>query len=352
MNTQSSFELIGSRGFTDWLTRERVSIGFTTYQAGKLFLLGVKPDGRLAANERTFARCMGLWTNPQAQTLWMASQFQLWRFENMLPPGSDRLYVPQLGYTTGDIDTHDVAIDADGSVVFVNTLFSCLATVSDRYSFEPLWQPAFISKLAAEDRCHLNGLAMQEGRPRYVTACSQSDVVDGWRDQRADGGCVVDIKSGEIVTEGLSMPHSPRLYRDRLWLLDSGTGHFGCVDFKTGKLERVTFCPGYARGLSFVGDYAVVGVSKPREQTFTGLPLDGNLTDRRAVSRCGLQVIDLNTGDVVHWLRIEGVVAELYDVAVLPGVSRPRALGFKSDDIRRNVWFEDEGKPSAWTAGE
>ena len=134
------------------------------------------------------------------------------------------------------------------------------------------------------------------------------------------------------------MPHSPRVYRDTIWLLDSGTGHFGKIDRATGKFEPITFCPGYARGLTFCGDFAVVGLSLAREnRTFSGLKLDDNLAEKGAEARCALQVIDLRTGDVVHWLRIEGIVRELYDVVALPNVVRPMALGFKTDEIRRTI---------------
>ena len=351
---QSRLQVICSRHFVRWLTDRRISLAFTTYQANKVFFVGTKPDGQLSVFERTFNRCMGLWTD--GQTIWMCSRFQLWRFENVLDAARkvddyDRLYVPRTGYTTGDIDAHDVAIDSDDRVVFVNTRFSCLATIDDRYSFTPLWRPPFVSKLAAEDRCHLNGLAMHDGRPRYVTACAQSDVVDGWRDHRDDGGCVIDVESNQVVADGLSMPHSPRVHADKLWVLDSGTGFLGSVDRATGKFEPLTFCPGYARGLAFVANDAIVGLSKPRrEQTFTGLALDQALAERNAVARCGLQVVDLASGDVLHWLRIEGVVEELYDVVVLPGVTRPKALGFKTDEIADNVWFEENGTATLWSA--
>ena len=265
----------------------------------------------------------------------------MWRFENALEIGQsyngyDRLFVPQLGYLTGDLDIHDLVIDNSGRLVFVNTLFSCLATVSEEHSFIPLWQPPFISKLAAEDRCHLNGLALREGKPRYVTAVSQSDVAEGWRDRRVDGGCVIDVQSKEVILSELSMPHSPRWYRETLWLLNSGTGELGYVDLETGKFEPVTFCPGYLRGLAFQGDFALVGVSKPREnRTFSGLPLDKKLQEKDAQARCGVLVIDLRSGDIVHSLRIEGVVSELYDLAVLPGVKQAMAIGFQNDEIRR-----------------
>src|SRR6185503_5193408 len=334
-------EIMGSRQFNSWLAEQNLSIAFTTYQSGKLFLICMQPNGRLSVFERTFNRCMGLYATDQ--TLYMTSLYQLWRFENSLEAGQahngyDRLYVPQMAWTTGDLDIHDVALDKDGRIVFVNTLFGCLATVSDQHSFAPLWKPPFLSKLAAEDRCHLNGLAMENGRPAYVTCVSQTDVNDGWRDRRGDGGTVMDVRTNDIVLTGLSMPHSPRVYKDKLWVLDSGTGHFGYVDRKRGKFEQVAFCPGYIRGLSFIGDYAVVGLSLNREnKTFQGLALEDNLKKKKAEPRCGLQVIDLKSGDVVHWLRIEGIVRELYDVSVLPGVRRPMALGFKTDEIRRMI---------------
>ncbi len=277
----------------------------------------------------------------------MTSLYQLWRFENILDPGQsasgyDRLFVPQVGYTTGDLDIHDVSVESSGRVVFVNTLFGCLATISETHSFIPLWKPPFISKLAAEDRCHLNGLALQDGKAKYVTAVSQSDVADGWRDRRHDGGCVIDVQSNEIIASGLSMPHSPRVYRDKLWLLNSGTGHFGFVDRVTGRFEPVAFCPGYLRGLSFHGDYAIVGLSKSREnKTFSGLQLDNNLKSGDAEARCGVQIIDLKSGDVVHWIRVDGVVTELYDVVALSSVTRPQMLGFKTDEIRRVLRIGD-----------
>jgi uncharacterized protein (TIGR03032 family) len=271
------------------------------------------------------------------------------RFENLLRPGEvyqgcDRLYVPKLCHTTGDLDVHDIAVDAGGRVLFIATLFGCLATLSERFSFTPLWRPPFLSKLAAEDRCHLNGLALDQGRPRYVTAVSTSDVADGWRDRRRDGGIVLEVPGGAVAAKGLSMPHSPRLYRGRLWLLNSGTGMLGNVDATSGTFVPLAFCPGYLRGLAFSGDYAVVGLSRPRhDKTFGGLALDEELARRGAEARCGLQVIDLRSGDTAHWVRLEGMVSELYDVVVLPGVVRPSLLGFKSDEIQRTIAVGDEG---------
>jgi uncharacterized protein (TIGR03032 family) len=331
-------EVTSSRRFPAWLAEQKISLAFTTYQSGKLFLLGRLPDDRLSVFERTFNRCMGLWAD--GQSMWMNSLFQLWRFENVLRPGQvhngyDRLYVPRIGYTTGDLDIHDIAVESSGRVVFVNTKFGCLATLHARDSFTPLWKPAFLSRLAAEDRCHLNGLALRDGRARYVTTVSTSDVTDGWRDRRRDGGVVIDVLTNQIIASGLSMPHSPRWHRGRLWLLNSGAGYLGCIG-EDQHFEPLVFCPGYLRGLTFVADYAVVGLSQPRhEKTFTGLALQEELSRRNAEARCGLQIIDLRTGEVAHWVRIAGLVNELYDVVVLPEAVRPMAFGFKNDEIER-----------------
>nr|WP_269144858.1 TIGR03032 family protein [Nostoc sp. WHI] len=343
-----SLEINASRQFTAWLYEQNLSLSFTTYQAGKLFFIGLQPNGKLSVFERTFERCMGLYAN--GNSLYMSSLYQLWRFENIIQPGQnhqgyDALYLPQVGYVTGDLDIHDIALSkaeekylGSQKLVFVNTLFSCLGTVSETHSFVPLWQPTFISKLAAEDRCHLNGLAMQSGKPKYVTAVSQSDVAEGWREHRVNGGCVIDVESNEIVLRGLSMPHSPRWHQEKLWLLNSGAGEFGFADLKRGVFEPVAFCPGYLRGCAFHGDFAIVGISQPRHnKTFSGLPLDEKLQQKNVEPRCGLLVIDLRSGDIVHSLRMEGVVLELYDVVALLGVRHPMAIGFRSDEIRRVV---------------
>ena len=338
---QPQFELTTSRQFPNFLAEHRLSLAFTTYQAGKLFLLGLKPDGRISVFERTLERCMGMVAS--AGALHIATLYQIWRFRNVLEPGvlheeHDALYAPRMGWVTGDLDVHDLGILPDGRPVFANTLFSCVATVSDTDSFVPLWKPPFISKLAAEDRCHLNGLAMDQGVPRYVTVVGQSDVADGWREHRGGGGCVIDMACNEVVAGGLSMPHSPRVHRGKLWLHNSGTGEFGFVDTQAGRFEPVTFCPGYLRGLAFAGDFAVVGLSLARgNRTFSGLALDDALARRGAEARCGVSVIDLRTGDAVHWVRLSGVVQELYDVVLLPGVTRPSAIGFKADSIRRVI---------------
>lgn len=345
---QAALALSSSRNFPEWLASTGCSLAFSTYQAGKLFFIGVKKDNQLSIYERNFARCMGLGVAAGGRSLLVATEYQIVRLDNVVPAGTaveggyDATFTPHQTWITGDLDVHDIAFGAGGQPLFVNTLFNCIATVSDGFSFKPVWRPPFISKLAPEDRCHLNGMALEQGVPRYATAVSRSDTSDGWRDRRVDGGIAIDAASGETIAHGLSMPHSPRLHGDRLWLLNSGTGELGSVDRGSGRFEPLAFLPGFARGLAFVGGCAVIGLSLPRDnRTFTGLQLDEALKARDSEPRCGLAVIDLASGAMVHWVRIEGVVRELYDVAVLPGVQRPSLIGFKGTEIKRVIAIDE-----------
>lgn len=333
------FSLDTTKGFAGWLHDQHASLAISTYQVGKLFMIGVRPDGELWVHNRNIGRCMGLAVSPS--TIHVAGETQIFRLENLLGEeenaanGEDALFSPQQSWFTGDLDCHDLAVDADGKLVFVNTLFNCLATVSETHSFRPLWRPPFISRLAAEDRCHLNGLAMVEGQPRFVTAVSTSDSFDGWRDQRRGGGVVIDVQTGDIICRGLSMPHSPRWHAGRLWILNAGSGEFGFID---RGFQPICFCPGYVRGLAFLGNYALIGLSKPRgNRAFTGLPLDAELAKRNMEPRCGVYVVDLNTGDIVHAVTMSGIVSELFDVGVIQGASMPAALGPQSPELKRVI---------------
>ena len=334
------------RGFIPWLQQQSISLALTTYQTHWLCLLGVNSATQnLSAFRRQFERAMGLYCD--GDRLLLASKYQLWQLDNVLSSGQlyqgyDRLYVPRIGYTTADLDIHDVALDKTGRPIFVATLLNCLATISERNSCQPLWKPSFISQVINEDRCHLNGVAMVEGSPKYVTACSCSDVVAGWRDHRDGNGIVIDVTTDAIVATDLSMPHSPRFYRGQLWVLNSGTGEFGVVDLRSGKFEPITFCPGYARGLVFWEKYAIIGLSKPRhgDQIFEGLPLANYLVEKNTEARCGLLIIDIESGATKHWVHINGTITELYDVGVLPEVQCPMALGFKTPEIQQLITLD------------
>ena len=199
------------------------------------------------------------------------------------------------------------------------------------YSFVPRWRPTFITALAAEDRCHLNGLAIVDGRPQYATALGETDTAGGWRPDKAHGGCLMDIPSGAIIVRGLSMPHSPRWHDGRLWLLESGTGRLLLFDAATGQRETVAEMPGFTRGLAFCGQYAFVGLSKIRETSaMDGVPL----AERREQLKCGVAVVDLRSGRVVALLEFQTAVEEIFDVQLLPGLRFPEVIGFQQETIQ------------------
>ena len=200
-------------------------------------------------------------------------------------------------------------------LVFVNTRFSCLARLDAEHSFVPLWWPKFISSLGPEDRCHLNGMCLVDGQPKYVTALGQTNTVAGWRANKARGGVLMDVTSGEIITRGLSMPHSPRWYDGKLWLLESGDGSIGTVDLQTGRYEAVAKLDGFTRGFSFRGPFAFIGLSQVRESAvFSGIPIAERLQERR----CGVSVVDLRSGREVAFVRFLDQVQEIFAVEVLP----------------------------------
>lgn len=328
-----------SHGLHDLLARCNLSLAFTSYQSGLLYMLG-RFAGRLHLHQCAVDRPMGLACYGE-RGLVLAAGHQLIRFSNPLAAHErvndqfDACFAPRIVQVTGELDAHDVGVTAGGELIFVNTRMNCLSSPDAVHSFREVWRPPFVSALVDEDRCHLNGLAMRNGEPAYVTAVSRSDTIDGWRDRRASGGVVVDVRSGEIVCEGLSMPHSPRWHANELWLLNAGTGELGVIEgleHGMGRFVPRVFCPGFARGLAFHGGYAFVGLSKPRYQRFEGLALDQRLSEADSEPWCGIQIIDLARNVCVEWFRIDGAVAELYDLAVLPGIVCPMAISLNTPE--------------------
>jgi len=327
--------LVASPFLAAWLQQQALSLAFSTYRANRLLFLGVSPEGQLKLHERLFDRPMGLFSS--GESLWMAARNQLWRLDNHLTPGlshegGDRLYVPALSLITGDVNAHEIVVDASGQLLFVNTAFSCLATIEPLSSFAPTWQPPFIKTLAADDRCHLNGVALKDGIATWATACGHTDEPSGWRHERSSAGVLIHIPTGEITAAGLAMPHSPRWHNGKIYLLNSGTGELGTV--YDGRFVPLCALPGFTRGLAFAGNSAIVGLSKLRSPQFTGLPLEHRLAaEGIAGGCCGLRIIDLTTGEILHSLDLPEPIDELFDLELLPGVRQPRALGLQAEDI-------------------
>jgi uncharacterized protein (TIGR03032 family) len=306
------------------------SLLVTTYQAGKLVLIRDEGD-HLNTHFRAFQAPMGMALS--GDRLAVGTTIQVWEFVDVPavtakldPPGRhDACFLPRSSHVTGNIQIHEMAWGTGGELWVVNTRFSCLCTLDGSASFAPRWRPPFVSALEPTDRCHLNGLGMVDGRPRYVTALGETDEPAGWRANKAKGGIVMDVASGEVITRGLSMPHSPRWYGGRLWVCESGAGTFGFVDPNSHKYVPTTEVPGFTRGLDFAGNLAFVGLSQVRESAvFSGIAITERLTEEQRT--CGVCAIDLTTGQVVALLRFETAVQEVFAVAVLPGRRYPELI--------------------------
>ncbi|MEI8242991.1 MAG: TIGR03032 family protein [bacterium] len=308
------------------LSQIRSSLLVSTYQSGRVVAVRVDGD-TLNTHFRAFASPMGMARGPRA--LAIGTLRSVWLYRNqpatsarLDPPGRhDACFLPARCHITGDIRVHEMAF-IENELWIVATRFSCLATLDNEYSFRPQWRPPFITALAAEDRCHLNGLTVIDGRVRYVTALGTTDTPQGWRERKADGGCLIDVDSGEIAVRGLSMPHSPRWHAGKLWLLESGKGTLCVVDPASGQVQTVAELPGFTRGLAFSGPFAFVGLSQVRESVFGGIPLAQRLKERQ----CGVWVVDTRTGQTVGFLRFEGHVQEIFDILLLPNIQFPELV--------------------------
>src|SRR5262245_5802037 len=312
------------------------SLLVTTYQAGKLVM--VRDEGEhLNTHYRSFPSPMGLALADGGSKLALGTTLQVWEFRDnrdvarrLEPAGRhDACFLPRQSHVTGNVLIHEMAyghsplaprgrgVGGEGTLWFVNTRFSCLATLDAEASFTPRWRPSFVSELEPSDRCHLNGLGMVNGQPKYVTALGATNTPGGWRANKARGGILMDVDSGEILCRGLSMPHSPRWYGGRLWVCESGSGTLGTVDLNTGKYEAVAAVPGFTRGLDFVGDLAFVGLSQVRESAvFSGIPITERLAPEQRT--CGVCVVDLRRGETIALLKFTSGVQEVFAVGLLP----------------------------------
>jgi uncharacterized protein (TIGR03032 family) len=315
------------------LSQLRLSLLISTYQTGHLVVVSAR-EGRLTLTFNQFERAMGIAV--KLGTIAVCTRKEVWFLRNApdiaakLPGQHDACFLARTSHFTDDIQAHEaswIAGVADGArekdeFWIVNTLFSCLCALHPHYSFAPRWRPRFISALRPEDRCHLNGLAVADGQARYVTALAETDAPSGWRAVKHNGGCLIDVPSGHMLTRGLSLPHSPRLHGDQIFFLHSGEGDLALADPRTGQVTAVAQLPGVSRGLSIHGGYAFVGLSKARPTLE-----DVRIVADRDKLRCGLWVVDLGTGAIVAHLEFLAGVEEIFDVQVLPGIVSPFISG-------------------------
>jgi uncharacterized protein (TIGR03032 family) len=324
--TEPALRSSHTTSFSPLLEELGVSLLVSTYQAGKLVVLRAD-GGVINTHFRSFNTPMGVACD--GERLAVGTALEVWEFHNvpavaqrLAPEGKhDACFLPRSSHVTGNVQVHEMAW-AGKELVFVNTRFSCLATRCATFSFVPRWRPRFISALAPEDRCHLNGLGLRDGQVRYVTALGETDEPAGWRGNKKSGGILVDVPSGEVIARGLSMPHSPRWYAGRLWVLDSGNGGVAVVDEATGRLESVAELPGFTRGLDFCGRFAFVGLSQVRESAvFSGIAIA-----ERPQRSCGVWVLDTVSGQTVAYVKFEDAVQEIFAVTVLPNLRFPDVI--------------------------
>lgn len=339
------FRFTQTEGFPALLNELRASLLISTYQANKLLVARAAGQG-LSMLVRTFERPMGLAVD--AGRLTIGTRDQIWLFRNapdiaprVEPAGQhDACFLPRSCHVTGDIGVHELAW-AGEELWMVNTRFSCLCTLHADFSFVPRWRPPFITALAAEDRCHLNGLAIFDGHPKYVTTLGETDTKDGWRANKPHGGCLLDVSSGAFIARGLSMPHSPRRHDGRLWLLESGTGRMLLIDPANGQGQMVAELPGFARGLAMCGRYAFIGLSKIRKTSaMDGVPL----AERRDQLKCGVAVVDLQCGQSIALLEFQSAVEEIFDVQLLPDLCFPEVIGFQQETIQHTFIIPPENR--------
>jgi uncharacterized protein (TIGR03032 family) len=340
----SPLRSVHTTNFPAILDQLRSSLFVTTYQAGKLVI--VRSDaGVINTHFRAFNKPMGMAIAPGR--LAVGTAVDVWEFRSVPavaakldPPGKhDACYLPRSAHVTGDIQIHEMAY-VGSDVWFVNTRFSCLATHDPDHSFAPVWRPKFITQLTPDDRCHLNGLCVVDGKPKWVTALGETDTGGGWRENKKSGGILIDIDSNEIVARNLSMPHSPRWHAGRLWLLESGTGSLGTVDLSTGKYEPIVRLDGFTRGLEMVGNLAFIGLSQVRETAvFSGIQITERLQETERT--CGVWVVDIQRGQIVAFLKFEEAVQEIFAVALLSGIRFPDLINDNTELVGSSFVLPD-----------
>lgn len=366
---ESSISYVHTTNLPDILSSAQISVVVSTYQIGKLLAFSSVQD-RCSLLMRSFPHPMGIAFH--GDKLALLCKNQIWHLVNRPDlydragqrVAYDKFYIPRWSHVTGDIAGHEIAWgynpqnnnpEDEPELWVVNTRFSCIATLDKECSFIPRWKPPFITEIAPQDRCHLNGMAMlynhnnngagtsptpsptpspgsspRPGLPKYVTSLGTANTPQGWRDNKLLGGCMMDVETNEIIASKLCMPHSPRLYANKLWFLESGTGEFKTLDIKNGKTETIIRLPGFLRGLTFYGNLAFIGLSQIRESNaFSGIPI----LDHYKKLECGVSVVDINTGKLVAKIEFQSACSELFDVQIATGTNRLGIVGFAKDTI-------------------
>ena len=336
------FSCIYSPHVPEILQKLNCTIAITTYQAGKLIFISAKDEHTLVQLPRSFEKPMGIAHDKERDKFALACKDEIITFSNSpelaahypaSPKTYDALYMPRATYYTGPLDIHDLGYGKNNQLFAVNTLFSCIIKIDDDYNFTPYWQPSFIDKLVSEDRCHLNGMAMQDGLPRYATAFGTGNAIQSWRPTVTTSGVIIDVTTNEIVADKLAMPHSPRIYNGKLYALLSATGELICVDPEKRSYEVILKTKGFVRGMDLHQDYLFIGLSKLRKNSSTFAKLDF----AESANEAAILVVHLPTASIAGKITYTSSLDEIYDIHILPGKVRPNIMNTIKPDHKAGL---------------
>lgn len=339
MQTQKApppFAMVYTPQMPELLARLNGSLAISTFQAGKIIFLSAKDEHSLIQLPRNFEKPMGFAFSDDYQKMALACKDEVITFANSRelanyypnkPAAYDAMYMPRATYHTGALDIHDLHFGQNNRLYAVNTLFSCVVVFDEQYNFTPVWMPPHITELVSEDRCHLNGMAMQNGKPKYASSFNQGNTHQSWRANLLTAGVIYDIETSEVVCEGLAMPHSPKIYNGNLYVLQSASGELTHVDAATGKKETVTRIGGFVRGMSLLGEYLFIATSKLRKNSSTFSML--NFAEQE--NKCSITAVHLPTGSIAGHIIYQSSVDEIYDIHALPSAIRPNILNTKTE---------------------
>ncbi|HNP96994.1 MAG TPA: TIGR03032 family protein [Cyclobacteriaceae bacterium] len=322
------------------------TLAISTYQAGKVIFISAQDKDHLVQLPRNFEKPMGIALQGDKLAIATTNSVLVLKNANRMAPNYpkqkntyDALYLPRAQYFTGENDIHDLHWAGD-ELWAVNTRFSCLATIDEEFSFHTRWKPFFIHNTTPTDQCHLNGVAFENDKPKYVTALGQSDQPGGWRERKADGGILMDVESNEIIATNLLMPHSPRIIDGQLYWLHSATGDLVRMT-SPGKYEVLKSLDGFVRGMDRMGDYLFIGLSKLREtsQAFQNLPVS-----KKSIYS-GIVILYIPKMSLAGFIKYENNVDEIYDVRIIPGVKRP---GLLNSDMHHQVMAITTNENDYW----
>ena len=348
----TSFEITYTKNLPKFLFENSFSILITTYQAGKLIIIGSSDGEEIYQTLVSLKKPMGIALQGHKMAVacfdelrFFSSNENIHEVINKSNEGSyDQGFAQRATYFTGNLDIHDIEF-GDGILWGVNTIMSCIGIYDINYSFRPKWKPKFISDIIPEDRCHLNGMAMENNIPKYVTALGKSDTKQGWRKDKMNAGILMSVPEGEILLEGLSMPHSPRFVEGKLYFLESGRATLNCFDPKNKNVEVIYDFNCFVRGMDIIGNAAVIGKSKIRatNKDFNDLNISENSLNG------GVILFDLNEKSIIGEIEYNNTVEEIYDVKVMENVRNPAILTGEfelNQDIitlpRNKFWKKEE----------